>query len=146
MDPHEKFNKLLQYMDESHPPGEEVEFRFYPGDGMSAGQTIYSYQIMAIPIGLITVDDLPNAGAGIKAVTFKSGVFATTNRRLAAALTFQTNIIPSPMWYKEMNEAVDPVVVEVVIEDEPETQEVVEDEGDKPKRGRPKKVSDDDSV
>lgn len=158
MDPHEKFNKLLRYMDETHPPGEVVEYKFYVCDGQGPGLSIYLHQIVAIPMGLITTADIPQSSPGVRAITFKSGVFATTNRRLAAALTFQPNIVPSPMWYKAMNETIDPpveeplaeeVITEMVIEEAEEPiieNDSQENEESKRKRGRPPKVSDDHSV
>lgn len=76
------------------------------GSPLEPSLQLYPVNITAITLGFITKDDLPQAGTNPanRGITFREGMFSTRDPRLAAALTYQKNIEPSPEWYPEVLE------------------------------------------
>jgi len=74
-------------------------FDFFAPDAPSL--QLHPQNIEAIRRGFITKDDLPQAGTNPtgRGITFREGVFKTTDPKLAAALTYQKEINSGTTWY-----------------------------------------------
>lgn len=108
MDNFEKFNKMVGIMRDMHEPGGEPTFRFFVGPNQEASMKVYPHRMKAIPMGLINESEVPWCSTNSRAVVFDSGTYVTHNARLAAALTFEPNVIPSPSWLERVQAALEP--------------------------------------
>jgi len=127
IDPHVRFNGLMAAMREMRPAGESRAFRFFVQAEQQPNLRIAGRNMMALHYGLIRLEQVPQVGGdrNVRAILFSEGTFATANVELAAALTFQPEVVPSPSWYGPASAAVEKASA-------PKPEPVVVDEGPLP--------------